>query len=636
MAYGYTHADTRRHDADDSARSPRSAGRWRRTNGYTPEQSSDLYIADGTIIDWLWGRTDLRVHLRDVPAQLEPGFLPARRADRRARRPATARPSLTLLETADCPYRAIGKQAQYCGGAPPPGDALLRRLRVRQRLEANAQGTDTATAGRFERGDPAATTGGAKQLGTTMSGVNDLVTGRARGRRRGRPRRRRRAHLDHLAADRADRLGGYRWLRVVPRRTAPTRRRADFLRVRRLSAARPADRVPQAGAAANRNGAWAPRTVIARRVRRADRAARGRGGRRLTRQPRRGRGRRREGHPAVRDDRDALAARVRSEGVRGLLEPDPPPDPASPDRRRRRRRGAAARDSGARPCRARRRSRAPGPRPRPSAPAARARRRRAGRPGRAGRACAGRIDAPAVAALPSASIDTWAPPPVSSCDRRDRVASPRRRVLGAELSAPAASGSGAMSTAITRAPRAARDHSRPTARRRRSRARPPSRRRARGRGRDRRGTRCRSGSRAPAAARSPARSGIGDQVQLGDRARHALGERAPAREIRLVVGARTSWCARRGTARTPSAAAERRRHPVARRESPRRRRRPPRRRRRTRGRAHAESGSSESWPIQPYPSLRHSPVARTSITAPSGPGSGSATPMAQRAPRRRA
>ena len=25
------------------------------TNGYTPEQASDLYIADGTIDDWLWG-----------------------------------------------------------------------------------------------------------------------------------------------------------------------------------------------------------------------------------------------------------------------------------------------------------------------------------------------------------------------------------------------------------------------------------------------------------------------------------------------------------------------------------------------------------------------------------------------------
>jgi aminopeptidase S len=46
----------------------------------------------------------------------------------------------------------------------------------------NAGGTDTATTGAWERGDPAATTSnGAKQLGTTVSGVNDLVTGRLAG-----------------------------------------------------------------------------------------------------------------------------------------------------------------------------------------------------------------------------------------------------------------------------------------------------------------------------------------------------------------------------------------------------------------------------------------------------------------------
>jgi aminopeptidase S len=46
----------------------------------------------------------------------------------------------------------------------------------------NANGTDTATTGTWERGDPEATTSsGAKQLGTTVPGVNDLVTGRLAG-----------------------------------------------------------------------------------------------------------------------------------------------------------------------------------------------------------------------------------------------------------------------------------------------------------------------------------------------------------------------------------------------------------------------------------------------------------------------
>jgi hypothetical protein len=46
----------------------------------------------------------------------------------------------------------------------------------------NAGGTDSATTGLWERGDPEPTdSGGAKQLGTTVSGVNDLVTARLAG-----------------------------------------------------------------------------------------------------------------------------------------------------------------------------------------------------------------------------------------------------------------------------------------------------------------------------------------------------------------------------------------------------------------------------------------------------------------------
>ena len=48
--------------------------------------------------------------------------------------------------------------------------------------QTNPNGTDTATTGAWERGDPEATnSGGAKQLGTTTSGVNDLVTARLAG-----------------------------------------------------------------------------------------------------------------------------------------------------------------------------------------------------------------------------------------------------------------------------------------------------------------------------------------------------------------------------------------------------------------------------------------------------------------------
>ena len=46
----------------------------------------------------------------------------------------------------------------------------------------NPNGTDTATTGQWERGNPESTTStGTKQLGTTVSGVNGLVTGRLAG-----------------------------------------------------------------------------------------------------------------------------------------------------------------------------------------------------------------------------------------------------------------------------------------------------------------------------------------------------------------------------------------------------------------------------------------------------------------------
>jgi aminopeptidase S len=46
----------------------------------------------------------------------------------------------------------------------------------------NPSMTDTATTGQWERGDPEATTDtGARQLGTTVSGLNDLSTGRLAG-----------------------------------------------------------------------------------------------------------------------------------------------------------------------------------------------------------------------------------------------------------------------------------------------------------------------------------------------------------------------------------------------------------------------------------------------------------------------
>jgi hypothetical protein len=84
---------------------------------------------------------------------------------------------LRLLEISDCPYRAIGKESQYCG--VPSSTVYFDDFEAARGWTASTTG---ATNGRFERGDPAATSsGGAKQLGTTVSGVNALVTAAAAG-----------------------------------------------------------------------------------------------------------------------------------------------------------------------------------------------------------------------------------------------------------------------------------------------------------------------------------------------------------------------------------------------------------------------------------------------------------------------
>src|SRR5690606_32273418 len=54
--YGYTTDDTDEGMTEEEAARFRDVGtRMAETNGYTPQQSSDLYITDGDINDWMWG-----------------------------------------------------------------------------------------------------------------------------------------------------------------------------------------------------------------------------------------------------------------------------------------------------------------------------------------------------------------------------------------------------------------------------------------------------------------------------------------------------------------------------------------------------------------------------------------------------
>jgi len=177
--YGYTTADTTTTMSADVRNTFATLGiNLASTNGYTPEQASDLYIADGAIDDWLWGSEGIFGYTFEMyPTTSSPGFYPPDEViptQTTRNREAVLR----LLEISDCPYKAIGKETQYCG--IPSTTLFSDDFETSQGWTVSA--SDTATTGRWERGDPAATTSsGAKQLGTTVSGVNDLVTGRLAG-----------------------------------------------------------------------------------------------------------------------------------------------------------------------------------------------------------------------------------------------------------------------------------------------------------------------------------------------------------------------------------------------------------------------------------------------------------------------
>ena len=113
--YGYTYSNTATGMSTDQYNTFATMGRaMAATNGYTPEQASDLYIADGTLPDWAWGTHRIFAFTFEMyPRSSSPGFYPPDEVI--ARETSRNRAAvLYLLGLADCPYRAIGQQARYC------------------------------------------------------------------------------------------------------------------------------------------------------------------------------------------------------------------------------------------------------------------------------------------------------------------------------------------------------------------------------------------------------------------------------------------------------------------------------------------------------------------------------------------
>jgi hypothetical protein len=173
--YGYTKADVPADmTADDHAALVAIGRHMAATNGYAPQQASDLYETHGTSRDYLYGTYRVfaftfELSVRDYPK-------PARIGPETGRNREAV---LYLLERAWCPLSVLGAAVRdaRCG-------AFDDDLEVARGWTVDPDGSDTApSTARWARGNPARTASG----GTTLqrdavpSGRAALVTGAPAG-----------------------------------------------------------------------------------------------------------------------------------------------------------------------------------------------------------------------------------------------------------------------------------------------------------------------------------------------------------------------------------------------------------------------------------------------------------------------
>jgi hypothetical protein len=120
--YGYTYTDVPSDMSQDDRNVFATLGTTMAdTNGYTPQQSSDLYITDGDFTDWAYGTHKMFAFTFEMYPNSAGGggFYPPDEVivEQTSRNREAV---LYLAEQADCPYRVIGKEGQYCNGEPPP------------------------------------------------------------------------------------------------------------------------------------------------------------------------------------------------------------------------------------------------------------------------------------------------------------------------------------------------------------------------------------------------------------------------------------------------------------------------------------------------------------------------------------
>ena len=143
------------------------------TNGYTPQQASDLYVSAGTSRDYLYGKYRIFAYTFELSGEDYPDD--GKIADETGRNKEAV---LYLTEQAWCPLSVLGGAVATarCG-------AFDDDLEVMRGWVTNPNGTDTAPpTAAFARANPYGTESrGPKQLGATTSGRLAFVTGPTAG-----------------------------------------------------------------------------------------------------------------------------------------------------------------------------------------------------------------------------------------------------------------------------------------------------------------------------------------------------------------------------------------------------------------------------------------------------------------------
>jgi hypothetical protein len=119
--YGYTYEDMPEDmRPDDHAVLVAMGQAMAASNGYTPQQASDLYLTSGDFTDWAYGVHRIFAYTFEMDDGSYDFYPPGAMitATTTLNRPAV----LYLLQHAACPYEVIGKAAEYCsnGRINPP------------------------------------------------------------------------------------------------------------------------------------------------------------------------------------------------------------------------------------------------------------------------------------------------------------------------------------------------------------------------------------------------------------------------------------------------------------------------------------------------------------------------------------